>query len=987
MTSWNRYPIFAGIEPANPWPAWLLVLLSVAALVAVAYLYALERRQVTRLTGITLLALRSLAILVVAFMLFQPVDVRQERSVLLPNVVVLVDRSGSMDTTLAYLSEGEKLQIADALGELPESKRPIRLDGKLTRLTRLLQEVDDTFGWLGDESRPIPREKPGLQPLEQAASAADELLQSIRLVTAGGEGWQAKLPDPVRREAVDLSARTESQLVAPLKKLTAMVAQMDNPASLKPQEREKAGKLVTELQKSGKTLASDVLRLSDRLDVAFAEGLDVPSRSILTKIGQMTRKQLAHRLAEARPNSWLAKLEQVPDLNYKPIVRGYEFAGQAVEQNPIKPTTQPAPQESADNLTTDVAGAIQQALADVGQAPLAAVVLLSDGRHNKPGANPETAVQAVAGKSAQVHTVLIGGRTLPPDAAVVELSAPSSVFLKDKLDVQATIKLDGLAGHAVHIRLEQDNQTLAEETLTPAVGEQRLPVTFTVEPERAGRQRYDVLVEPQATEVNRDNNRSSVLVDVVKDHSSVLLADREPRWEYRYLRNLLLRDKQIKLQTVLTGPFRVGGTVRTAPVAAKAGAETVEVDALPEKDEDWLGFDVIILGDLTPVELPENVQRKLVQFVSERGGTLVLIAGRHAMPEGFKGTPLETLLPVTEESQPAGQSLSGISYRLALTPDGETSTAMQLAADRTNNVKTWAGLPRHYWLSPFHVARGGTTVLAFADAAGGPKSSTQPAATQPDDPQTRLERERQNAAVSWRNVGLGRVMFLGLDSTWRFRRRVGDALHHRFWSQLIRWATAERLSAGWKHVKFGCEQPIYQAGEPVTVRARLTNLELTPLSDAELRVNVLADGKQMAGARLTPSASVPGLYEAKIAGLQPGGYVLTLDGPQLVALRDPTNPAETMESLQCGVEVRAGLAVELAELTPNAAAMAQWAGVGHGLALNPGTVSALAEAIRPQPVFVDFSTRTPLWNTWTALLIFAGLITLEWILRKRCGLA
>ena len=37
------------------------------------------------------------------------------------------------------------------------------------------------------------------------------------------------------------------------------------------------------------------------------------------------------------------------------------------------------------------------------------------------------------------------------------------------------------------------------------------------------------------------------------------------------------------------------------------------------------------------------------------------------------------------------------------------------------------------------------------------------------------------------NYGFGRVLFVGIDSTWRWRYRVGDTYHHRFWGQLVRW--------------------------------------------------------------------------------------------------------------------------------------------------------------------------------------------------------
>src|SRR5262249_56976700 len=82
--------------------------------------------------------------------------------------------------------------------------------------------------------------------------------------------------------------------------------------------------------------------------------------------------------------------------------------------------------------------------------------------------------------------------------------------------------------------------------------------------------------------------------------------------------------------------------------------------------------------------------------------------------------------------------------------------------------------------------------------------------------------ERDNALVAWQNAGLGRVLYVGLDSTWRFRYRAGDTYHHRFWGQVILWAATDRaLPVGNEAVRFGTRRPVYESGQEVEVMARL----------------------------------------------------------------------------------------------------------------------------------------------------------------------
>src|SRR5260370_624295 len=88
-----------------------------------------------------------------------------------------------------------------------------------------------------------------------------------------------------------------------------------------------------------------------------------------------------------------------------------------------------------------------------------------------------------------------------------------------------------------------------------------------------------------------------------------------------------------------------------------------------------------------------------------------------------------------------------------------------------------------------------------------------------DDNEKQSAEERQgrdNALAALQNYGLGRVLYLGVDSTWRWRYRIGDTYHHRFWSQIIRWAASDK-----PQTRFGTRAPVYAEGENIEVFVRL----------------------------------------------------------------------------------------------------------------------------------------------------------------------
>src|SRR5437868_5360782 len=121
----------------------------------------------------------------------------------------------------------------------------------------------------------------------------------------------------------------------------------------------------------------------------------------------------------------------------------------------------------------------------------------------------------------------------------------------------------------------------------------------------------------------------------------------------------------------------------------------------------------------------------------------------------------------------------------------------------------WATLPPHYW-GLVGKAKPGAVTLAYVSNG-----------TPSPDPKVESERERNNALMVRQNFGFGRVVFVGLDSTWRWRFKNGDTYHHRFWGQVIRWAATDKpLVTGNEYVRFGTREPIYRAGQEIELVVR-----------------------------------------------------------------------------------------------------------------------------------------------------------------------
>ena len=117
-------------------------------------------------------------------------------------------------------------------------------------------------------------------------------------------------------------------------------------------------------------------------------------------------------------------------------------------------------------------------------------------------------------------------------------------------------------------------------------------------------------------ETTDKNNSSSHSVRILDEKIKVLYVEGIPRWEFRYLRWVLLRDPRLDVRFLMT---------QGDP--ALAGSSPRHIGSLPPNKEDLFKYDLIILGDV-PAGYFNTEQLELIdELVKERGGSLMMLAG------------------------------------------------------------------------------------------------------------------------------------------------------------------------------------------------------------------------------------------------------------------------------------------------------------------------------------------------------------------------
>ena len=231
--------------------------------------------------------------------------------------------------------------------------------------------------------------------------------------------------------------------------------------------------------------------------------------------------------------------------------------------------------------------------------------------------------------------------------------------------------------------------------------------------------------------------------------------------------------------------------------------------------------------------------------------------------------------------------------------------------------------------------------------------------------------------LATQTYGMGKVMLLATDDTWRWRYKVGDKYFHKFWGQVMRWATAGKSSGRDKYIRMGTQKRRYDVGEPVEFQAKVLGPDLAPLRDGTVEALIEHAGKPAEVVRLEFVPGSEGRYRGRFTGLEGGRHLIRLNVPAL-----PQNPSEA----RIEIEVIERPDLEQVELFLNRPLLESMSRIAAGRYYPAEDYSALAQSIEPVKKRIPRVQEIRLWS-WPPILVFFTLVLCtEWVLRKKHGL-
>jgi uncharacterized membrane protein len=666
----------------------------------------------------------------------------------------------------------------------------------------------------------------------------------------------------------------------------------------------------------------------------------------------------------------------------------------------------PAPTDSDTLLSASLEGLAER----FGQNPPQAVVVFSDGRA-RDSEKADTIAKAYGKMKVPVHVLPVGDENVGGDVAIVSMVTPNQVRKFSKIAAQVFVRSFGYTGRHSELKLVAAGSQGRPETVlarTPIVLQDGLASHSLAFDSGDQDRRIEARIDPQPGEVSAANNTFGA--DVAIDHTKIRVlylegatdnfvmqrasssfSGNEVRGAYSSLQQALMEDPDVECTAVMPGG--AGGDFSVLVRTDERGR------GLPENPSELFAYDAIILSNVPRDALSDQHLAWIDDWIGRRGGGMCMVGGPNSFASGqWNETTVGKMLPV--ELIPAARDWDQSLTTVQPVTDGAIHPIWLISSDEAQNRSLLKTLPNFLGTNRIGRVKRVADVLARTTLAGADGEPMPAIAVQP--------------------YGRGRTMIMTTAITRRWANEFTQSwggpdspYYKKFWRNVVYWLT-ENSSIGRRRLLAETDKRLYRPGEPIVLRARTFDENAAPTLDYRVAVTVeprLASDITSDNSPLKRPAVGPN--PAQAAGpLLPWSEEFDLARETAEKSYSATLPITDAKSLPQGVTLTQGLRIELTAYEnntqvdsttlevqvvddpseqqnplPDHELLRRIADRSGGMVLK-GTkdLSAMIEAL-PRIVGPPEVKKTPAWSVWSLMSLLIGLLTIEWIWRRRIGMA
>lgn len=589
-----------------------------------------------------------------------------------------------------------------------------------------------------------------------------------------------------------------------------------------------------------------------------------------------------------------------------------------------------------DGSATSIADSLITILNDARNESLAAIVLGSDGIDTASGISADKLAE-IAAFGVPIHTIAVGRDTIAEDFELSQILLPEKALPASTVSARISIRHDR-SGEA-RVKIYDGDELLATEPVTLLSNTTTTTAWVDIELRDAGHHRLQVSVESDSEEPELRNNHRAALVKVEDQQFRVLYFEGEPRWEYKFLRRALETQEDIRLVSLLrVSPNKFYRQGLESPQQLESG--------FPTTRSELFAYDALIIGSVEAASFSAEQLDIVRAFVSERGGSLLMLAGPNGLGNGGWGqSSIADLLPAR---LPNSQVDSFVRSKAAvvITPQGADTQMLRLADTAEANDLAWRELPEIAdYQSTGELKPAAMTLLSAATDAGSvPLLMSQP-------------------------FGRGHAYILATGGTWRWQMSMPleDQSHESFWRQFMRALVASAPS----NVSLSANAA---AGESaIRLRAEFRDDAFNPIDDLRVSAVVSHEDGESWSLDLLPSADESGVFAADTTLSKSGAWYF-----EAIAERN----GEVFDVVRSSVLSESGQA-EYFNIRRNSALLGRLSESTGGQYFESGDIDALPDLLRYSSAGITEQVHRPIWDALAVFLLLLILKTGEWLLRRR----
>ncbi|RPI58949.1 MAG: hypothetical protein EHM50_09965, partial [Lysobacterales bacterium] len=432
-------------------------------------------------------------------------------------------------------------------------------------------------------------------------------------------------------------------------------------------------------------------------------------------------------------------------------------------------------------------------------------------------------------------------------------------------------------------------------------------------------------------------------MEVPEQRRHILYIEGEPRWEYKFIRRAIDENPAV----------RVASLLKTTPNKFyRQGVESPDelVNGFPTEELELFRYDALMIGSFEAAALSAEQHDMIREFVSRRGGSLLMLGGRRGLTDGGWGpTSVAEVLPV-RLPELDGPSFVREPAHAVLTPAGRTSALTRLAPNEQANEASWGELPDLADFQTLGDLKPGAETLLQAEFQG-----------------------RTEPLLVAQRYGLGHAYVLATGGTWRWQMQLPheDQRHETFWRQLLQAAATTAPQP----VTLTSERVFYGDESTVVLRAEVRDKTYQPSTDATVSLEVSDGMGPPTAIEMTPVAGERGLYEAAYETTHTGVF-------RFEAVAKTAD--EELGRARVAVRREDGV-IEHYRVQQNRPLLERLAAATGGSYFAVGDVSRLPEAVSFSEAGSVERQVLDLWNIPIAFLLLLLLKAGEWLLRLYWG--